>query len=207
GGQLVVMGRFSGKGPSAIRLTGMVGKEKKEFVYELTFPDKTEDAREFVEQLWARRKVGFLLDQIRINGEKKELKDEVIALARRYGITTPYTSYLIVPDSVGTGPGRAPVAFRDGRAGRPAPGLATKGPGGRVARVNDFARGINAAPGDLARNRFGYERERYTSEGADPKVSADDRKALSAAFDKLDTYGKTHSAFKGKRKSEAQVGK
>src|SRR5262249_26889095 len=36
----------------------------------------------------------------RVNGEKKELKDEVVALAKKHGITTPYTSYLIVPDSV-----------------------------------------------------------------------------------------------------------
>jgi len=132
GGQLVVMGRYSGKGASAIKLTGRVGKENKEFVYEMTFPDKTDDNREFVEQLWARRKVGYLLDQIRINGEKKELKDEVIALARKYGITTPYTSYLIVPDMPlpGTGPRPTtppgPVA-----SGRPVPpGLMTPFGGG-----------------------------------------------------------------------------
>ncbi|MGE3807869.1 MAG: hypothetical protein AB7K24_24660, partial [Gemmataceae bacterium] len=41
---------------------------------------------------------GYLLDQIRINGEKTELVEEVTALAKRYGIATPYTSYLIVPD-------------------------------------------------------------------------------------------------------------
>ncbi len=51
-----------------------------------------------MEQLWARRKVGFLLDQIRANGEKKELVEEVVSLAKKYGITTPYTSYLVVPD-------------------------------------------------------------------------------------------------------------
>ena len=35
-----------------------------------------------MEPLWARRKVGFLLDQIRVNGEKKELIDEVVLLAK-----------------------------------------------------------------------------------------------------------------------------
>ena len=60
GGQLVVMGRVLGQGASAIKLTGKVGKETKEFAYDLTFPDKTDDSREFVEQLWARRKVGYL---------------------------------------------------------------------------------------------------------------------------------------------------
>src|SRR5205085_9465120 len=99
GGQLVVLGRYTGKGPSAIKLTGKVGMETKEFVYELTFPEKTKAEREFVEHLWARRKVGYLLDQIRANGEKKELIDEVTALAKKYGIATPYTSYLIVPDA------------------------------------------------------------------------------------------------------------
>src|SRR5260370_38718476 len=64
----------------------------------MTFPDKTTQDKAFVEHLWARRKVGYLLDQIRANGEKKELVEETVALAKKYGIATPYTSYLIVPD-------------------------------------------------------------------------------------------------------------
>jgi Ca-activated chloride channel family protein len=107
GGQLVVFARYSGKGPTAIKLEGRVGADKKEFVYELTAADKTGNDKDFVEGLWARRKVGFLLDQIRVNGEKKELVDEVVTLAKRYGITTPYTSWLIVPDGVNPGVPRA----------------------------------------------------------------------------------------------------
>jgi Ca-activated chloride channel family protein len=42
--------------------------------------------------------VGWLLDQIRLHGESAELRDEVVDLARRYGIVTPYTAYLIVED-------------------------------------------------------------------------------------------------------------
>src|SRR5262245_44622755 len=99
GTQLVVIGRYTGNGHAAIKLTGNVGRETREFVYELKFPEKTTEEKSFVEDLWARRKVGYLLDQIRLNGEKKELVDEVTTLAKRYGITTPYTSYLIVADS------------------------------------------------------------------------------------------------------------
>src|SRR5262249_25744330 len=98
GSQLVVLGRYSGKGPAAIKLTGTVGKEKKEFVYELTFPEKTGGGRTPGAPRGARRKVGYLLDQIRANGQKKELVDEVVALAKRYSIATPYTSYLVVSD-------------------------------------------------------------------------------------------------------------
>lgn len=101
GTQLVVIGKYSGSGPVAVRLTGQLGKETKEFTYDVTFSGKTDnDGHEFVEALWARRKVGFLLDQIRLNGEQKELMEEMIALAKKYGIATPYTSYLVVPDSV-----------------------------------------------------------------------------------------------------------
>jgi Ca-activated chloride channel family protein len=127
GQQLIVLGRYSGKGPAAVRLTGTVGKDGKEFAYDVTFPDKTGDEKAFVEEIWARRKVGYLLDQIRLNGEKKELVDEVVALAKKYGITTPYTSYLIVPD------GPLPVAGGPGGAGR-IPAL----PG---AGVNPYFRG------------------------------------------------------------------
>jgi Ca-activated chloride channel family protein len=42
------------------------------------------------------RRVGHLLDQIRTNGESKELRDEIIDLGTRYGIVTPYTSYLVL---------------------------------------------------------------------------------------------------------------
>ena len=98
GSQLVVLGRYKGAGQTVIKLKGNVGKISKEFVYEFNYPEKIEAPKDFVEDLWARRKVGYLLDQIRINGEQQELVSEVVKLAKRYGITTPYTSYLIVPD-------------------------------------------------------------------------------------------------------------
>ena len=55
----------------------------------------------FVAPIWARRKVGYLLDQIRLNGESAEVKDELVRLARDYSIATPYTSLLVVPESPG----------------------------------------------------------------------------------------------------------
>lgn len=128
GGQLVVLGKYSGHGPAAVKLSGYVGKEKRDFAYDVNFPSRTEGDREFVEHLWARRKVGFLLDQIRINGEQKELMDEMLGLAKKYGIATPYTSYLVVPDApvpVAALPAPQP-GFRNPAAdGRPA------GEGGR----------------------------------------------------------------------------
>jgi Ca-activated chloride channel family protein len=48
--------------------------------------------------LWATRRVGHLLEEIRLHGENAELRDEVTTLAREYGIVTPYTAYLILED-------------------------------------------------------------------------------------------------------------
>ena len=175
GNQLVIIGRYTGNGHSAIRLTGTVGKEKQEFVYELNFPARTESdtGKDFVEPLWARRKVGYLLDQIRLNGEKKELIDEVVALAKRYGIATPYTSYLVVPDGPmpvvpptprpGPGPHPKPVPFPAppvaGGAGGFGPTTALPtAPGGAPMSVADFAK--NQAGGGKGGGKPGLEHNR-----------------------------------------------
>jgi len=97
GDQLVLVGRYSGRGDSAVVLEGAVNGATRKFTYEVTFPREAEDYR-FIPRLWATRRVGYLLDEIRLHGENTELKDEVTDLARKYGIVTPYTAYLIVED-------------------------------------------------------------------------------------------------------------
>lgn len=95
GEQVVFFGRYQGRGDAAIRLKGEVNGELRELVYEGTFPAVNAD-NDFIPRLWATRRVGTLLDEIRLHGENNELKDEVIRLSREFGILTPYTSYLVV---------------------------------------------------------------------------------------------------------------
>jgi Ca-activated chloride channel family protein len=222
GGQLVVMGRFSGKGASAIRLTGKVGKEEKDFVYEFTFPDKTNDDREFVEALWARRKVGYLLDQIRINGERKELIDEVTALAKRYGITTPYTSYLIVPDgpipSGRPGPG-GPLARRGvpaglmpkAGAGNGGGGLGGGGAASKPVPVEEFARkpadDRAKARGDLAEKEVKDAKKAEGKGTAASSASDGNGYYLRKAGDKKDAYDRARELLKRRDKEGVTTGK
>jgi Ca-activated chloride channel homolog len=97
GEQLVLVGRYSGKGDSAILLEGAVDGRIKKFTYESKLPEESTESS-FIPRLWATRRVGYLLDEIRLHGENAELRDEVTELARKYGIVTPYTAYLIVED-------------------------------------------------------------------------------------------------------------
>jgi Ca-activated chloride channel family protein len=97
GTQLQVVGRYEGSGTVRLTLESRVGSRVLNESHTVGFrPDA--GGPDFVAPLWARRKVGYLLDQIRLNGESDELKDEVARLARAFGIATPYTSLLIVPD-------------------------------------------------------------------------------------------------------------
>ncbi len=91
--QLVMAGRYSNDGHTTIVLRGEVNGEEQEFRYEADFP--AQGGEEFIPRLWATRKIGYLLNQIRLHGENKELVDEIVELSIRYGIMTPYTSFLV----------------------------------------------------------------------------------------------------------------
>ncbi|MFC2154430.1 VIT domain-containing protein [Candidatus Altiarchaeota archaeon] len=98
GSQLTLFGRYDGSGDIEIKLTGYVRGEKERYTYEAYFP-KIEKDNDFIPRLWATRKIGFLLDEIRLHGEEDELKDEIIELSLEYGIMTPYTSFLVQEDT------------------------------------------------------------------------------------------------------------
>jgi len=96
GSSITVLGRFDGSGPVEISLEGKVNGKPEKYNFSGKFEDKTDN--DFIAPLWAARNVGYLLDQIRLHGENKELIDAIISLSKKYGIITPYTSYLILED-------------------------------------------------------------------------------------------------------------
>jgi len=94
GTQLVLVGRYRQGGFTTITLEGRVNDRLQRFAYEdLHFRDQGGES--FIPRLWATRKIGYLLSQIRLHGESKELVDEIVSLSVRYGIITPYTSFLV----------------------------------------------------------------------------------------------------------------
>lgn len=113
GSQVTLIGRYTNRAELrdlTMRLTGRTGNQTRTFEYaNVSFPSN-EERNDFLPRLWATRRVGWLMEQIRTNGEQKELTDEIVDLGTRYGIVTPYTSYLALE------PGQQVVAADAARA-------------------------------------------------------------------------------------------
>lgn len=149
GEQVIVYGRYDGVGKHKVKLTGNFQGQIREMEYELEFPEMSEnDKAAFVPRLWAGKKVDFLLNEIRkADKEDQELVDEVTHLAKKYGIVTPYTAFLMAEDIV-TQPAPALNAALLGgvRAEKAAFDAAPAGPGGAPGAGGGF--GFSGLPAE-----------------------------------------------------------
>lgn len=94
GRQTVLTARYATPGVGQVTIRGKRAGKDVVIQAPLTLPESTPEATSYLAKQWAIRKVGFLLDQIHLNGEQAELRDEVIRLGTKFSIVTPYTSYL-----------------------------------------------------------------------------------------------------------------
>ncbi len=99
GSEIVVVGRFDEDANVTARLTGTRGAAAVSHVFNAEFTSRS-GRYEFIPKLWAGRRIGNLLEDMRRNGETREVKDEVIRLSKKYGIMTPYTAFLAAPEEV-----------------------------------------------------------------------------------------------------------
>ncbi len=106
GSQLIITGRYRNSGAAQIKLTALKGNTPYEKVVDgVIFSDGSEPEAEqlsYLSRIWAARKIGNLLNQVRMQGADKETIAQIVALSIRFGIVTPYTSYLVTePDALG----------------------------------------------------------------------------------------------------------
>ena len=100
GDQLALVGQYRGTGEAEVKLIGKRNGVEKSFTTKVKLDPASDStaAREFIPRLWATRRIAFLLDEIRLHGENAEVRDEVTRVAKKFGIVTPYTAYLILED-------------------------------------------------------------------------------------------------------------
>lgn len=99
GKQLVWLGRYSKAVETQVVISGNINGKSTVFENEIVLNDhKSGSEYEYIEKIWATRKIGYLIDQIDLYGNKDELVNELVALSKTYGVLTPYTSFLARED-------------------------------------------------------------------------------------------------------------
>ncbi len=102
GRPITVFGRFSSPMSQEVTLRGQARSGSVRTSFGAEFGSSTDSANAaFVGNLWAARHVSDLLDTIRIDGATPERVRIVTEVATRWGIVTPYTSFLVTPDGQG----------------------------------------------------------------------------------------------------------
>lgn len=100
GATLLLAGRCQQTGDWAtIRVWGRAGDKQYEYVYRFDLQHAGDHP--FVPRLWATRRIGALLDRVRVQGESQPLVDEIRELGLRYGLVTPYTTFVIEAQAEG----------------------------------------------------------------------------------------------------------
>ena len=94
GEQLTLLGRYSGQGAVRVDIEGKAGSQVRRMSH-VTEVARRETSNDFLPLLWATRKIGLLMDTIRLQGDSPELREEIVALSKRYGVLSPLTAYLV----------------------------------------------------------------------------------------------------------------
>lgn len=133
GSQLLLAGRYSGTGSGTVVLRGSTGNGEYVDEFPVHFADKDQNPR--IPRLWAARKIGFLVDQMRLNGSDPELIEEVVALSIRFGIMTEYTAFLVTEENVAVAAPGAAARWGSGSGGTMGgPGALSPSAGGALDR-------------------------------------------------------------------------
>ncbi len=154
GSQLLIAGRYTGSGPVTARLNGNLNGKPVSYALTTSLP-AVSDTNDFLPRLWATRKIGYLLDAIRLrqtdggSPADPELVSEIARLSKEYGVVTPYTSFLVTDGSEEPSPFDHPVyGVRRGRVPimLGAPPIVTGGLGNNSSGGGGgFGGGANAA--------------------------------------------------------------
>ena len=145
GSQLVVTGRYRGSGTVDVTLSGVIDGAAQEFTYqEQAFSDRAV-SESYLPRLWATRKIGFLLNSLRFEGQTDEVVEEIVELSKRYGVITPYTSFLV--EEPGLSSSEADEAFRRDAIPQLAPDAGAPVTGGKAfdtaQSVGDYTNTVN----------------------------------------------------------------
>lgn len=98
GNQLLLLGRYKGSGQGTVNIAGKMSGIPKSFSFPVSYA-ASEAGSSHLSRLWAMRRIGYLTQVAQENGDTKEVVDEIIALSKKHGIISNYTSFLVTDPS------------------------------------------------------------------------------------------------------------
>ncbi len=162
GTQALLIGQYKGSGKAIVRLTGKVNGVEKAYSFPLSFAED-ESGHTYLPRLWAMRRIGYLTEVAQDNGGTREVVDEIVALSKKYGIISAYTSFLVTDPSENQRLQPVPMVstlLRSNIAVRgsviPLPGGAWTGAGGRAAGSTTAEAISQPSYGHAARVKGGF---------------------------------------------------
>jgi Ca-activated chloride channel family protein len=98
GEDLVVFGRYRGittrGGNGVVIINGRRSGKVERYTTRVSFAGR-DNGNDYIERLWASRKLGELTRRVRLEGRDRELIAEIRRTALRYGLLSEYTSYFV----------------------------------------------------------------------------------------------------------------
>ena len=93
GSQVLLLGRYKGSGQASVVVSGKINGVAKAFTFPLGF-EASQTGHSFLPKLWAMRRIAYLTEVAQENGNTKEVVDEIVALSKKHGIISAFTSFL-----------------------------------------------------------------------------------------------------------------
>lgn len=159
GDQITLLGQYYGEGPITARLEGNYLGRAQTFEFSFSLADAS-TRHAFVPRLWATRKIGTMIEQIRLAGadsglptnrprpidpQFQELVDEIVRLSTEFGVLTEYTAFLA--DEGALEDLQRQISAGGGRGGAPLPSMAPGEAAGGLTLYSLRERALNDRSG------------------------------------------------------------
>lgn len=151
GSQVLLLGKYKTGAKATVNLTGKVNGVAKAYSFPLNFENSSAD-HTYLPRLWAMRRIGHLTQVAQDNGDSKEVVDEIVALSKKFGIISNYTSFLVTDpsESHGSAMNNRPMPMRLGDNMR-RERFAGGGGGSFIGATSTPVRGTLIAPSTTSR--------------------------------------------------------
>ncbi len=97
GQTVAILGRYEQPGAARIRISGEVAGRAVDYTWDVVLPEHAV-TEGYVPRVWAKRRVGALLQEIKLGNSDPALVEEVRTLAHRYGVITDFTYFKLNDD-------------------------------------------------------------------------------------------------------------